>query len=205
MSEIIKRSFATNVEIRAAVDGQESRTIEGYAIVFDDWSENLGWFVEKVDRNALEGVDMSNVIATFNHDFSKPMARASKGTLQLSIDEKGLKFSFDAPNTTSGNDLLENVRNGNVDGCSFMFTIREESWEWNDGTDENPDKRTILGIERLIELGPVTVPAYSTTSVSARSRNEVMEKLKPVKVEDFDTTVFDLRMKMSQVRNKIKQ
>ena len=204
MSELIKRFIPQKVEIRKKEDGTESRTIEGYAVVFNEWSENLGWFIEKVDSRSLDGVDLTNVIATVNHNFDKPLARANKGTLQLSVDEIGLRFSLEAPNTTVGNDTLEDIRNGNLDGCSFMFSVKEESWEWKDGTKDNPDRRTILQIEELIELGPVTMPAYSATSVSARSRTDVMKETKKVEeIYDFTTDVLDTRMKMSNIRNKI--
>jgi HK97 family phage prohead protease len=201
-NEIIKRFLPSNVQIRA-VDGKESRTIEGYAIVFDKWSENLGWYIEKIDPRALDGVDLSRVIATVNHNFDKPLARANKGTLILSIDEVGLKFSLEAPNTTAGNDALEDVRNGNLDGCSFIFRAKTIEWEWNEGTADNPDKRTIKQFAEIIELGPVTMPAYLDTSVSARDRNSVMKEARPLDTPVFNTEVLDLRMKMSNIRNKI--
>lgn len=196
-----KRFLNSEIEIRKNDDGTQSRTIEGYAIVFNQWSKRLGWFVEQIDSRALDGVDMSDVVATFNHDFDKPMARSKKGTLKLEVDKRGLKFSFDAPNTTSGNDLLENIRNGNVDGCSFMFTVDGEEWEWSKDNNE-PDKRTVTKIGSLFELGPVTMPAYDQTTVAARSRDEVFKEFNKEDVKpNFDTKFLDLDMRMAKVRN----
>lgn len=164
-----KRFYTGSIEIETR-DGEETRTITGYAAVFDKWSHDLGFFREKLSRTAFDGVDMSDVVATFNHNFDNILARSSSGTLSLSVDDIGLRYSFDAPNTTAGNDLLENVRNGNVKGSSFMFTVTEQSWKYTD-KDES-DERTIEKVGELIELGPVTMPAYPDTSAAKRSHED---------------------------------
>lgn len=170
-----QRTHLGGLEIRKNEDGTESRTIEGYGVVFDKKSHQLGWFVESVSRDAFKDVDMSDVVATFNHDFNMVMARTSSNTLKLSIDKRGVKYTFDAPNTTAGNDLLENVRNGNVVGSSFMFTIAEDRWTFKNGSDEI-DEREILKVDRLYELGPVTMPAYPDTTAQAKRTYEEAKK-----------------------------
>lgn len=173
------RFLTGTIGIEKRSDDKESRTISGYAAVFDKVSADLGWFKETINRSAFDGVDMSNVLATFNHDFSLPMARTDSGTLDLSIDKRGLKFSFDAPNTTSGNDLLENVRNGNVKGSSFMFTVEEDVWTYTKG---EIDEREITQIGDLIELGPVTSPAYPDST--AETKHLELRKVEFLKKEE---------------------
>lgn len=180
-------------------DGHEdSRTIAGYALVFDKFTEIGGhWrFKEKIDRNALEDVDLSGVVATFNHNFDKVVARADSDTLKLSIDDIGLRFEFDAPATTVGNDLLENVRIRNVKGSSFMFTSKERQWTFFDESSEHLDECVIMKIDRLIELGPVVLPAYddSTVDVKAakRSRDAQMER------HEVDKR-YELRFRLSKI------
>ena len=170
-----QRFFTGTIGIQKRAGDEESRTIEGYAVVFDRFSSVLGssyWaFKEKISRTAFDGVDMSGVIATFNHNFDNVLARVDAGNLKLTIDETGLKYEFEAPNTTVGNDLLENVRNGNISGSSFMFTTDEERWTYKD--DESiPDEREIVKIRDLYELGPVTIPAYPDTTAAKRSHEE---------------------------------
>lgn len=194
------RTFTGSVEIRKNTDGTESRTIEGYGVVFDSWSHDLGYFKEKVSRTAFDGVDFSDVVATFNHDFNMVMARTSSKTLKLSIDDKGLKYSFDAPKTTAGNDLLENVRNGNIVGSSFMFNIKEQRWTWKDSNTEI-DEREIVKVDRLYELGPVTMPAYPDTTAALRdyeSAKSEYEKEKTQATEEPEKVSDDkaLRMKI---------
>jgi HK97 family phage prohead protease len=170
-----KRFITGSIEIEQRNDDKESRTISGYAAVFDKYSSVLGGsffrFKEKVARSAFDGTDMSGVIATFNHNFDNVLARADSNTLSLTVDDIGLRYSFEAPNTTAGNDLLENIRNGNVKGSSFMFTVEEQKWTYKEGEDEI-DEREITKVGELIELGPVTLPAYPDTSVAERSYKE---------------------------------
>jgi HK97 family phage prohead protease len=167
-----KRFVTGSIEIEQR-DGVESRTISGYAVVFDKKSSLLGgktWgFTETIGRSAFDGVDMSGVIATFNHNFDNVLARTDSGSLYLTMDDVGLKYSFDSPNTSYGNDLLENVRNGNVKGSSFMFTVRDQKWTYRE---EGTDEREITQVDELFELGPVTVPAYPDTTAAQRSYND---------------------------------
>jgi uncharacterized protein len=176
MGDFEKRTIEGSIEIRKDENGVESRTIDGYGAVFNKWSHNLGWFKEKMERTSFDNVDMSGVIATFNHNFDNVLARADSNTLALSVDEIGLKYSFEAPKTTAGNDLLENVRNGNVKGSSFMFTVAKGGSAWTKGDDV--DERVITQVDRLIELGPVTTPAYPDTTVAKRDFESAIESKK---------------------------
>ena len=163
MSKNIEKRFRP-IEVRAK---KEERVIEGYAIVFDTVGNPSPYFTESVDRNALENCDFTECICCFNHDRSKVVARTSAGNLKLTVDEKGLFFEATVPNTQIGNDLLENIRVGNIQGCSFAFTISEEEWHW--GKNGEPDHRTIMGIDHLYDVSPVTDPAYNDTTVAQRS------------------------------------
>ena len=106
-----------------------------------------------------------------------------KGTLTLNIDEKGLYFEFEALNTTMGNDVLENIKAGNIRGCSFAFTISEQKIEeFEDGS----MLRTITKIEKLYDVGPVVNPAYEDTEVEAYKKRskELIKKDKTKQIAD---------------------
>lgn len=154
-------------EIRA---NAESRNVDGYAIVFNSLSENLGGFREMVLPEAVDGViEKSDVMAVLNHDNSRGIlarSRYGNGTLTLQADEKGLRYTFDAPRTALGDECLEYLRRGDINQSSFAFTVAEDSWEKQaDGT----YIRTIRRFERLYDVSPVFTPAYADTSVSCRS------------------------------------
>jgi HK97 family phage prohead protease len=199
-----QRTHLGGLEIRKNEDGTESRTIEGYGVVFESKSHQLGWFTETVSRTAFDEVNLDDVVATFNHDFNMVMARTSSKTLTLSIDKVGVKYRFDAPNTTAGNDLLENVRNGNVVGSSFMFTIKEDRWTFTKDAG-GVDQREILKVDQLYELGPVTMPAYpDTTAQAKRTYDDAKKEFTKEDVEEANNTkkrLLELKFKVIKSKN----
>ncbi|MDD9149330.1 HK97 family phage prohead protease [Sporolactobacillus sp. CQH2019] len=167
MQEQEKRTFNQTFEIRAS-DDTGDHVISGYAIVFNQPSEYMG-FVETIDPGALEDVDLSKVFCLYNHDFSNVLARTDTKTLTLSIDKRGLAFTCQLPETTLGNDVFENVRNGNVQGMSFGFTVEKDQWSEDS---EGNTTRTILKFDRITEVSLTCIPAYPETSVAAQRSYE---------------------------------
>jgi HK97 family phage prohead protease len=162
------RSFNTHIEIR---DGTDGRVIEGYPIVFGKASEDLGGFVEYIDPKALNGVDLDEVYLIYGHDFNQPLARVDAGTLQLEVDKVGLHFTATLPNTTVANDVLENIRVGNIKGMSFGFTVAEGGEKWEMTNDGTPDVRTVTQIDEVFEITLTPLPAYKDTTVAIASRD----------------------------------
>lgn len=145
--------------------GKDSRKVRGYAAVFNSWSKYLGYFKEKIDPQAFKKADMSDVVAVLNHDFNILYARTSAKTLKLGVDNKGLWYEFEAPKTSQGDDLLENLRLGNISKSSFQFQVEKDFWTNNKN---EGDLRTIERISRVIDVSPVTFAAYNDTEVSKR-------------------------------------
>ena len=166
----------------------DTRTVEGYAIVFNSQSEDLG-FREVIAPSAVteDNINTSDVFCLFNHNPEKVLARSKygKGSLTLTLDDRGLKYSFEVPNTELGNELLEHVRRGEIDGSSFAFIVSadegSEKWENINGTIH----RTINKIECLVDVSPVWQPAYSATSVSARAK-EMLNEMEKEKLEKLE-------------------
>ncbi len=167
MPEVEKRTFNQKLEVR---DDQSGRhVISGYAIVFNQPSEDIG-FIETVDPHALDDLDMSKVFCLYNHDYSNVLARTDTKTLNLSVDKRGLTFSCDLPQTTLGNDVFTNISNGNIQGMSFGFTVAEDQWNEDD---QGNATRTILKLGSLSEISVTCIPAYEETSVVAQ-RNKIL-------------------------------
>jgi HK97 family phage prohead protease len=160
-----RRFFVSTLELRANSDGSASRRIRGYAAVFNRDSENFGYFIERVLPGAFDEVLNDEVVALFNHDPNYPLSRSGKG-LTFGVDETGLWYEFDAPNTSVGNDLLENVRTGVINKSSFAFTVKTDKWTEMDG---KATLREIVKIKRLYDVSPVTYAGYPDTSVANRS------------------------------------
>ena len=97
------------------------------------------------------------------------LARTASGTLRIYEDERGLKYEFEAPKTTAGNDVLEMIKRGDISQSSFGFTVEQDSWAKRDGT----TYRTIKKVKRLYDVSPVTFPAYPEASVAVRKLEEI--------------------------------
>lgn len=175
------RQATTKIEIRALGD-EETEIVEGYALKFDRWSDDLGWFREKLAPNCLENTNMDNVVALFNHDQSNILGRSGVN-LDLSVDNIGLKFRLKPNHSTTAKDLMENIRSGIVNQCSFAFTVpsEEEAEEWRYDKENDFYERTINKIDRLYDVSVVTTPAYPDTEVVVGARGlEMVEVLKEV-------------------------
>lgn len=161
-----------NTSYEVTVDS-ESRVVEGYALLFDTPSTGLP-FTEVIERGALEGVLLrSDVFALLNHSQSRGiLARSNKGkgSLLLSVDSKGLKYRFEAPNTPLGDELLENLKRGEIDSSSFAFTVEKDTWE---RCKDGKVKRTIHKILEMYDVSPVYNAAYSQTSVYKRGMDDL--------------------------------
>lgn len=153
-------------------DGKEFHVITGVAAVVGSRT-SLGWFDEIIEAGAFDDALADPNLdcrCLKNHDPNLLLARhragAENNTLDLFLTDKGnLGFRYTTPNRTHALDLQDEIEKGDIDQCSFQFTIEEESWRWAEaGTDEN-DLRTITKIGLLLDVGPVTFPAYRDTGV----------------------------------------
>ena len=165
MDNLEVRSF--NIELR---DEAESRHIEGYGSVFNQRSVDLGGFTEIIAPGAFDGViERSDVKCYLDHNPEKGIlarSRNGKGSLSLELDERGLKYSFDAPHTNLGDEVVEGLKRGDYSQSSFAFTVESETWsKEEDGT----YLRTINKIGGLYDVSIVANPAYEGTSVALRS------------------------------------
>jgi len=153
----------------------EKKVISGYALKFNEPSKDLGGFTEVITPEALKEVDFSNVYLLYNHDYSKPLASTKAETLKLEVDEVGLKFEAELPNTSYANDVYENVSSNIIDSMSFGFEMELDSFTENDNGEVT---RSIDKMKSLNEISVVTIPAYddSVVQVDKRSYKQFMNK-----------------------------
>ena len=168
--------LSSQVEIREVGEGEEKQNrLQGYALVFDSVSEDLG-FREVIAKGALDNTNMDDVVLNINHNNSNVLARNNKneglGSLNLSVDDKGLFFDAEPTNTTYARDLIENMKAGVLGKCSFAFRIDwsdPDSQAW-DFSNDDFDMRTIKKIKRISDVSIVTSPAYESTSSTVYKR-----------------------------------
>ena len=156
-----------------ATSTSESRQIEGYAIVFNSLSNDLGGFREIIEQGAItdELIKNSDILCLMNHDIKKGVLARSyqgRGSLKLDIDEHGLHYSFEAPKTALGDEVLEGIRRGDISKCSFAFVCGEDNWTKDEKTGEYI--RHVKKINKLYDVSLVYHPAYEETEVKADTR-----------------------------------
>lgn len=142
------------LEVRAAAEGEDSRTIGGYAVkyntpvlIVDRWGDKYleeiaaGCFDESLNSCKEAGKEIK---ALWNHDTSRPLGSTKTDTLRFNTaDTTGLAYDIDLPNNTWGNDVKESVQRGDVDGSSFGFICQEDRWSKVVHEGEEIYKRTI--------------------------------------------------------------
>ena len=151
--------------------------VSGYACVFEKESVNLGGFTEIIHRGAItqETIEKSDIFANLDHDPTYIIARSrnGKGSLKLSVDDIGLYFEFELPQTEKGNEIRSYLERDEITQCSFCFSLDvndKESQKWS--IRNNTQYREIYKIDKLYDIALVFQPAYEQTSVSLRKAIE---------------------------------
>lgn len=147
-------------------DGEEKNyRVSGYATTFDDPYTLFTYdgvdYKEVIDRNAIDELTtMDDVIFQYDHG-GMVFARKKNGTLQLSIDEHGLKVDADLSRTPDARNMFENIDSGMVSEMSWAFTVDKNAY------DEETHTRTIKHIKRIFDVSAVSIPANPNTDIAA--------------------------------------
>ena len=203
----------TELHVREAGEGEAaSRTIVGRAILFNTpsaplWSDEDEEAREIIAPEAItkELLDGCDIKFTMFHDRQLILARSNKGTgtLSYTVDDKGVAFEFEAPNTVDGDKALELVKRGDLAGCSFAFSTHYWDESFVSRTVEVRDGRayityTVKAVTGVYDMTLAADPAYPDTSVEAREfARDLREAAKP---EAPDTTKVDKEKVETQLR-----
>lgn len=152
-------------ELRALQEESDEMIIEGYAAVFETETD-LGWCKEIISRDAFNECNMSDCVLKYNHnDNCLILARTRNKSLELLVDNKGLKIRAKLIDTTQNRDIYKMIKAGLLDKMSFAFSVRKQEWDY-----EN-DVRRITDISQLFDVSVVDVPAYEDTEIYARDKD----------------------------------
>lgn len=160
--------------VRAIQTEDGNLKIRGTAIVFNEPSQDMG-FIEYIEPEAVRNLDFSKTMLLYNHETSKILARANAGNLKIEVTERGVDFEAELSQTTLAKDVYENVRSGNLQGCSFGFRIAKDGDGW-DTRDDGTIVHTIRKIDNVAELSITPIPAYLQTSVGVQRSLEKMKE-----------------------------
>ena len=175
-------------ELRALDITEENKDmiVEGYAAVFEIETD-LGWCKEVISRDAFNDCNMSDCVLKYNHnDNCLILARTRNKSLELTVDNKGLKIKANLIDTTQNRDIYKMIKAGLLDKMSFAFSVRKQEWDY-----EN-DVRRITEISQLFDVSVVDVPAYETTEIYARSKEDYEKEKRNIYSALFGSRVFDV-------------
>lgn len=168
--ELEERSYSFLVR---AERSERGNIITGRPIVYNSRTD-LGYFDEIIEQGALNNTDLQDVRFLVNHDLSRiPLARSRRNngnsTMQLTVDNDGMsiRVDLDTENNSEARALYSAVERGDISGMSFMFSVRGEKW---DNLESDHPTRRITDISNVVEVSAVTIPAYSATTINARSK-----------------------------------
>lgn len=196
------RSFSEERAMPKVTEG--TRVIEGYAVVFEkesrmmfDWWKGKN-FVEVIKRGAVTDADFKNwdIKALAEHDRSRLLARSFNGvgSLELSVDDYGVKYRFEAPNTQEGDNAIELIKRGDIFGSSFAYTTDESENVKYTKREDGSMLREVTKLDKMYDVSIVTDPAYFGTDVSVRSLEGIIEipKDEPID-ESYKSDIAELR------------
>jgi HK97 family phage prohead protease len=166
-SELERRLIAEQPGLEVKADENGRTVIRGYAAVIESESQDLGGFVEIIERGAFDEVMASNpdVFGKYNH--TQVIGRTSSGTMRLMVDERGLRYEIDPPRSAAA--VVELIERGDVRGSSFAFRSRPADETWS----RDANGRMIRRIKKfsfLGDAGPVDTPAYMATETYVSKR-----------------------------------
>ena len=191
----------------SATSTSESRHIEGYAIVFNSLSNDLGGFREIIEPTAIDDelIKNSDIVCLKNHNIKLGILARSyhgRGSLKLEIDEHGLHYSFDAPHTQFGDEVLEMVKRGDIAKCSFAFVCGEDVWDKDEKTGEYI--RRVKKIKNLYDVSLVYHPAYEETEAIADTRGldelKAQEEANNIVKENSESDMNDKQELITQLQ-----
>lgn len=190
MSNVIERRyFDSEFEVRQNDKGKNM--VRGYALKFGV-RYDMGWFTEEIAREALEGADMSDVRILLNHDPNLILGRTSAGTARLAVDDNGLYYEAELPDSPNGENVRVALERGDITQSSWGFMLRMDKDtngdEWK--RENGKDHRIIRSVKKVYDASPVTFPANPDTTAAKRSHDQYEERQKPqantVKMAEID-------------------
>ena len=205
---LIRRNYNIfDIMTRSQEDDNGIKKIEGHPVVFEQTTDIGGYFYEVIDRGAFDECDLTDVLLFVNHNQNKiPLARSRRNngnsTMHLQIDNIGLFMSadIDIDNNPEARALYSAIKRGDLDGMSFAFRIKEQEWL---NLDTKMPTRRIKKFAKLYEVSAVNKPAYESTDINARDKDELenaKRELDSARSQELDNSADNLELEKEQFK-----
>ena len=168
------RSLLNQKTVNCTRSESGQNTLKGMAAVYYDEADQgteyrlYGAVRERILPGAFDGVRDADIISTVNHDPNQLLGTTSSGTFRFDVTPDGVAYEIDLPDTQLGRDIATLAERGDIDGSSFWFDFGESVY--NKRTDDEGEIWELQEVRGLVEMGPVTVPAYKSTTAFKRSQ-----------------------------------
>lgn len=185
-------------EFRAeSVSADDQGVIEGLVTPFDTKTvigdlDHGGWREEVAPGTFAKTLAEGDALMVYQHDLTKPLARVSAGNLDLREGsyegQKGLAVKATPVDTSYARDLKALVKAKVIRGMSFGFNVTKDDWYDDQGraSDEVNGTNRVIREVKLIEVSPVTRPAYASTAIAARDESSVLLERRAAKATYAD-------------------
>lgn len=180
-------------------EAQDDYWVEGYASTFDRYvlyEFDGNQYFEQIDRNAFDKADLSDVVLLRDHQ-GRVLARTKNGSLQLSVDEHGLKVRANLGLTEAGREMYEDIKVKNYTQMSFSFTVEDEEY------DKSTRTRFLRGLKKLFDVSVVAFPANNYTEIGLSARDIFNGVIEEEKAERLEREKRDRARQVLAVRIKI--
>ena len=192
MPIVKNREYRNYVEL---TDIQDNYIVEGYATTFEPYvmGERDGIkFYERISKDAFLNADFSDVIMQYDHQ-GRVYARKSNGTLDVFVDDYGLKIRADLSKSKGARELYEEIKEGLITKMSWGFTISDENY------DRQKRTREILGVKKVYDVSAVSIPANDSTEIHARSFIEGVIDAERQELLERSKALLKLKLEMEQI------
>ena len=149
-----ERRFTSAAGVTVRQDSQGESVLYGMAIRYNCKSRLLPpGFKEIIQPGALKRTlsDGSEKVAYFQHDPKQIISRQANGSLRLEDTPQGLAFESRVPSTQWGRDLIQLVREGLCDCCSFGFSVPKGGDSWEES--HNDEDGRSISIRKVSDFG----------------------------------------------------
>jgi HK97 family phage prohead protease len=198
------RSVDIKAEVRAVEGAPKKMILRGYPILFNTPTKIRSWYgewEETIAPHALDNTDLSDVYLMVGHNPDNVLGRAGRN-VRLEVDETGLFFECELPNTQYARDWYNLVESGIVDGMSFGFNCEGDTW--TEATENEIAKRVVNNITKLWEITITPFPAYGEASVVAMDNNRTDEQGEKTE-QDGDTEDEAAKKARADLEQKLKE
>ena len=190
MNSMTKRTAIFDSEFKTR-EVEDKKIIEGYFVVYNEPTELWSGVYEEINEGALlDSLSVNDVRCLFNHDTNIVLGRTGNNTLTLKSDEKGLYGRVEInENDREALDIYHRIERGDISACSFGFYPEKETrYDNEDGT-----VRYVVEKGNILEVSPVTFPAYPTTEIAARKKDFALDEKREQEKRDFEIRKNELK------------